>query len=146
MALLGDDGVRAALTELPAWSGDATKVECSVEAPDFLTGIRIVEDAERADLVGSQPLVLQLLGDPRRRSALLKRPHQGRQARRRPLVEALHGPVEVQPAQRAKDGSPMASAWGKRPKSNEQPPTGASDQIRLLPLQHGRITPERELL
>ena len=56
MALLGDDGVRAALTELPAWSGDATKVECSVEAPDFLTGIRIVEDvAQLAESMNHHP-------------------------------------------------------------------------------------------
>lgn len=56
MALLGDDGVRAALTELPAWSGDAATIECSVEAPDFLTGIRIVEDvAQLAESMNHHP-------------------------------------------------------------------------------------------
>jgi 4a-hydroxytetrahydrobiopterin dehydratase len=56
MALLGDDGVRAALAELPAWSGDASQITRSVEAPDFLTGIRIVEDvAQVAETMNHHP-------------------------------------------------------------------------------------------
>ncbi|HEX6325095.1 MAG TPA: 4a-hydroxytetrahydrobiopterin dehydratase [Jiangellaceae bacterium] len=56
MALLGDDGVRAALTELPAWSGDADRLERSVEAPDFLTGIRVVDDvAQVAESMDHHP-------------------------------------------------------------------------------------------
>jgi 4a-hydroxytetrahydrobiopterin dehydratase len=56
MALLGDDGVRAALTELPAWSGDANLIERSVEAADFLTGIRIVGDvAQVAESMDHHP-------------------------------------------------------------------------------------------
>jgi 4a-hydroxytetrahydrobiopterin dehydratase len=56
MALLGDDGVRAALTELPAWSGDASQITRTVEAPDFLTGIRIVEDvAQVAETMNHHP-------------------------------------------------------------------------------------------
>lgn len=53
MTLLGDDGVRVALAGLPGWSGDASAIARSVEAPDFSTGIRIVDDvaaaAEAAD-------------------------------------------------------------------------------------------------
>lgn len=56
MALLGDDGVRAALTDLPAWSGDANRITRSVEAPDFLTGIRIVADvAQVAETMNHHP-------------------------------------------------------------------------------------------
>jgi 4a-hydroxytetrahydrobiopterin dehydratase len=56
MALLGDDGVRAALTELPAWRGDANRLERSVEAPDFLTGIRVVDDvAQVAESMDHHP-------------------------------------------------------------------------------------------
>ncbi|HEX6338983.1 MAG TPA: 4a-hydroxytetrahydrobiopterin dehydratase [Jiangellaceae bacterium] len=56
MALLGDDGVRAALTELPAWRGDADQLERSIEAPDFLTGIRIVDDvAQVAESMDHHP-------------------------------------------------------------------------------------------
>jgi 4a-hydroxytetrahydrobiopterin dehydratase len=56
MALLGDDGVRAALTELSAWSGDANRIERSVKAADFLTGIRIVEDvAQVAETMNHHP-------------------------------------------------------------------------------------------
>jgi 4a-hydroxytetrahydrobiopterin dehydratase len=53
MTLLGDDGVRDALSSLPGWSGDASAISRTVEAPDFPTGIRIVDDvaaaAEAAD-------------------------------------------------------------------------------------------------
>jgi 4a-hydroxytetrahydrobiopterin dehydratase len=54
--LLGDEGVRAALADLPRWSGDATKISRGIEAPDFLTGIRIVDDvAQVAETVGHHP-------------------------------------------------------------------------------------------
>jgi 4a-hydroxytetrahydrobiopterin dehydratase len=56
MTLLGEDGVRAALTELPAWRGDASQISRSAEAPDFLTGIRIVEDvAQLAETMNHHP-------------------------------------------------------------------------------------------
>ncbi|HEX6233611.1 MAG TPA: 4a-hydroxytetrahydrobiopterin dehydratase [Jiangellaceae bacterium] len=56
MALLGDDGVRAALSELRGWSGDANHIERSVEAADFLTGTRIVEDvAQLAESMNHHP-------------------------------------------------------------------------------------------
>lgn len=44
MTLLGTDGVRAALAELPGWSGDASRLSRTFQAPDFLTAIRIVDD------------------------------------------------------------------------------------------------------
>ena len=44
MTLLGDEGVRAALADLPGWSGDARAISRTVTAPDFLTGIRVVDD------------------------------------------------------------------------------------------------------
>lgn len=54
--LLGDEGVRAALADLPRWSGDATKISRSIEAPDFLTGIRLVDDvAQVAETVDHHP-------------------------------------------------------------------------------------------
>jgi 4a-hydroxytetrahydrobiopterin dehydratase len=54
--LLGDQGVRAALADLPKWTGDETKISRSVEAPDFLTGIRIVDDvAQVAETVDHHP-------------------------------------------------------------------------------------------
>lgn len=54
--LLGDEGVRAALANLPRWSGDANQISRSVEAPDFLTGIRIVDDvAQVAETVDHHP-------------------------------------------------------------------------------------------
>ncbi|TDE09058.1 4a-hydroxytetrahydrobiopterin dehydratase [Jiangella asiatica] len=53
MALLDDDGVRVALAGLPHWSGDTSAITRTVKAPDFMTGIRIVDDvaaaAEAAD-------------------------------------------------------------------------------------------------
>jgi 4a-hydroxytetrahydrobiopterin dehydratase len=56
MALLGDDGVRAALIEMPAWSGDASRISRTVEAADFLTGVRIVEDvAQVAESMNHHP-------------------------------------------------------------------------------------------
>lgn len=55
-SLLGEDGVRAALADLPEWSGDASQITRSVEAPDFLTGIRIVDDvAQVAETVDHHP-------------------------------------------------------------------------------------------
>ena len=51
--VLSDAEVRAALTGLSAWSGNSTGIRRSVEAADFVTGIRIVdavaEAAEAAD-------------------------------------------------------------------------------------------------
>ncbi|SDT54815.1 4a-hydroxytetrahydrobiopterin dehydratase [Jiangella sp. DSM 45060] len=51
--MLGDDEFRAALDGLPGWSGDRSGISRTVEAPDFLTGIRVVDDvaaaAEAAD-------------------------------------------------------------------------------------------------
>jgi 4a-hydroxytetrahydrobiopterin dehydratase len=44
MTLLGDDGVRAALTDLPGWTGNGQAISRTVTAPDFLTGIRLVDD------------------------------------------------------------------------------------------------------
>jgi 4a-hydroxytetrahydrobiopterin dehydratase len=44
MTLLGDDGVRSALSDLPGWSGDGQAITRSVKAPDFLTAIRLVDD------------------------------------------------------------------------------------------------------
>ncbi|TDD66590.1 4a-hydroxytetrahydrobiopterin dehydratase [Jiangella aurantiaca] len=56
MTLLGDDGVRAALAELPGWSGDASAITRGVKAPDFPTGIRIVDDvAEAAEAADHHP-------------------------------------------------------------------------------------------
>lgn len=56
VSLLGDDGVRAALTDLPGWSGDASRITRSLEAPDFLTGIRVVDDvAQVAETVDHHP-------------------------------------------------------------------------------------------
>ena len=53
---LGDDGVRAALTELPQWRGDATRIARTIEFPDFLTGIRVVGDvAQVAETVDHHP-------------------------------------------------------------------------------------------
>jgi 4a-hydroxytetrahydrobiopterin dehydratase len=44
MTLLGDDGVRAALVDLPGWSGDGQTIMRTVTAPDFLTAVRIIDD------------------------------------------------------------------------------------------------------
>ncbi|MGH8824088.1 MAG: 4a-hydroxytetrahydrobiopterin dehydratase [Jiangellaceae bacterium] len=44
MALLGDDGVRTALANLPGWDGDAASITRTVTAPDFLSAIRTVDD------------------------------------------------------------------------------------------------------
>lgn len=53
MTLLTDDAVRAALLDLPNWDGDGASISRTLDAPDFLTGIRIVDDvaaeAEAAD-------------------------------------------------------------------------------------------------
>ena len=48
MALLDDDGVRAALAGLSGWSGDTNAITRTVQAPDFPTGIRIVDDVAQA--------------------------------------------------------------------------------------------------
>ncbi len=48
MTLLGEAGVRRALGALPGWSGDASSITRTVEAPSFLTGIRIVSDVADA--------------------------------------------------------------------------------------------------
>ena len=42
--LLSDDERATALTGLPGWSGDAGSIVRSVQAPDFLTGVRIVDE------------------------------------------------------------------------------------------------------
>ncbi|SDU53844.1 4a-hydroxytetrahydrobiopterin dehydratase [Jiangella alkaliphila] len=56
MTLLDDDGVRTALAGLPGWSGDTSAITRSVEAPDFPTGIRIVDDvAEAAEAADHHP-------------------------------------------------------------------------------------------
>ncbi|RIQ21234.1 4a-hydroxytetrahydrobiopterin dehydratase [Jiangella rhizosphaerae] len=56
MTLLDDDGVRAALEGLPGWSGDTSAITRGVEAPDFPTGIRIVDDvAEAAEAADHHP-------------------------------------------------------------------------------------------
>jgi 4a-hydroxytetrahydrobiopterin dehydratase len=56
MTLLGEAGVRRALGALPDWSGDASSITRTVEAPDFLTGIRIVSDvADAAEAVNHHP-------------------------------------------------------------------------------------------
>jgi 4a-hydroxytetrahydrobiopterin dehydratase len=44
MTLLGAEAVRAALADLPGWSGDAQAITRTVTAPDYLTGIRVVDD------------------------------------------------------------------------------------------------------
>lgn len=44
MTLLGDDGVRAALSDLPDWTGDGSAITRTMTAPDFLTAIRVVDD------------------------------------------------------------------------------------------------------
>ena len=42
--LLGNDGVRSALADLPGWSGDGRAITRKVTAPDFLSAIGIVDD------------------------------------------------------------------------------------------------------
>ncbi|MFF5226185.1 4a-hydroxytetrahydrobiopterin dehydratase [Dactylosporangium sp. NPDC000521] len=52
-AVLGNDEVTSALTQLDGWSGDASGIERSVKAATFLDGIRLVAEvahlAEQAD-------------------------------------------------------------------------------------------------
>lgn len=56
MTLLGDNGVHAALRELLNWSGDMNSIRRKVEAPDFMTGIRIVDEvAAAADAADHHP-------------------------------------------------------------------------------------------
>ena len=40
--------VTAVLEQLPGWSGTTTSLERTVEAPDFLTGIAVVDEVARA--------------------------------------------------------------------------------------------------
>jgi 4a-hydroxytetrahydrobiopterin dehydratase len=51
--LLEPAEVERQLAELPGWARDGDSIRCSVKAPDFLTGIRIVtsvaQDAEEMD-------------------------------------------------------------------------------------------------
>jgi 4a-hydroxytetrahydrobiopterin dehydratase len=42
--LLTEDGVADALRSLPGWDGDTGTLRRTVSAPDFMTGIRIVDD------------------------------------------------------------------------------------------------------
>jgi 4a-hydroxytetrahydrobiopterin dehydratase len=42
--LLAPDELAEALGSLPGWSGDARALRRAVEAPDFPTGIRVVDD------------------------------------------------------------------------------------------------------
>src|SRR5690348_10175524 len=50
---LSEEDVRQALADLPGWEGDAAEIRRTVAAPDFPTGIRIVQEvavvAEEAD-------------------------------------------------------------------------------------------------
>jgi 4a-hydroxytetrahydrobiopterin dehydratase len=46
--VLDDDGVRTALSELSGWEGDASAIRRTVQAPDFRTGIRIVDEVAQA--------------------------------------------------------------------------------------------------
>lgn len=56
MTLLGADGVRSALADLPNWSGDQSRITRTVKAPDFPTAIRIVDDvAEVAETMNHHP-------------------------------------------------------------------------------------------
>ena len=51
--LMSEESVRAALEELTGWSGETDQIARTVTAPDFATGIRVVDDvaaaAEAAD-------------------------------------------------------------------------------------------------
>lgn len=56
MTLLGADGVRSALADLPQWSGDESRITRTLDAPDFPTAIRIVDDvAEAAEAMNHHP-------------------------------------------------------------------------------------------
>jgi 4a-hydroxytetrahydrobiopterin dehydratase len=47
-AVLTSDELRRALDGLPGWSGDPTGIRRTVEAPDFPTAIRVVDDVAAA--------------------------------------------------------------------------------------------------
>jgi 4a-hydroxytetrahydrobiopterin dehydratase len=54
--LLAEDELAAALSSLAGWSGDARALRRSVVAPDFRTGIRVVDDvAEVAEALDHHP-------------------------------------------------------------------------------------------
>ncbi|MBO0826153.1 MAG: 4a-hydroxytetrahydrobiopterin dehydratase [Streptosporangiales bacterium] len=54
--VLDDDALRTALAELPAWTGDTHAIARTVQAPDFPTAIRIVDDvAEVAEQRNHHP-------------------------------------------------------------------------------------------
>jgi 4a-hydroxytetrahydrobiopterin dehydratase len=54
--VLTDDQVAQSLHTLPAWAGDSRAVTRTVEAADFLTGIRIVDEvAVVADALDHHP-------------------------------------------------------------------------------------------
>jgi 4a-hydroxytetrahydrobiopterin dehydratase len=46
--VLDDDGVRTALSELAGWEGDTSAIRRTVQAPDFLTGVRVVDAVAQA--------------------------------------------------------------------------------------------------
>ena len=46
--LLSDEEVERQLAGLPAWSRDGDAIVARLEAPDFLTGIRLVDEAAEA--------------------------------------------------------------------------------------------------
>lgn len=56
MALLDDEAVRTALEGLTDWAGDTSAISRTVEAADFMTGIRLVADvAAEAEAVNHHP-------------------------------------------------------------------------------------------
>ncbi|PSL01813.1 4a-hydroxytetrahydrobiopterin dehydratase [Haloactinopolyspora alba] len=56
MTLLDTDDIRSALDGLPEWSGDTSGITRTVEAPDFPTGIAVVDDvAEAAEAADHHP-------------------------------------------------------------------------------------------
>jgi 4a-hydroxytetrahydrobiopterin dehydratase len=46
--VLSPADLATALERLPSWTGSTTAIERTVSAPDFLTGIRIVEEVAQA--------------------------------------------------------------------------------------------------
>lgn len=54
--VLDEEALRTALTDLPAWTGDTEAIARTVQAPDFPTAIRIVDDvAEVAEQRNHHP-------------------------------------------------------------------------------------------
>jgi 4a-hydroxytetrahydrobiopterin dehydratase len=54
--LVDPDELQRQLADLPGWSGDAGAIRRSVQAPDFMAGIRIVvEVAEAAEQMDHHP-------------------------------------------------------------------------------------------